>query len=149
MVGWIRKVMNFCWALRVQGTQQWLQVHYIDHICLSVCLFVCCHFTSIRQMLTQKRQLWIFFLFYTRNLSNQIGWCIHSHNYWMDVEPSPLSTPKVAWICIFSSWFSQYFLWFWEGEFDFLQSGALLGKDHFLYSHNVNVWFSCNNEGRN
>ena len=50
---------------------------YIDNICLFfVYLLVItfnCHFTSIRQMLTQKRQLWIFFLFYTKNLSNQIG----------------------------------------------------------------------------
>ena len=43
-------------------------------------------------------------------------------------------------IFIFSWLLSFHFIWHWQGEF-YWQSGASQIGDHFLYSHDLNVWF--------
>ena len=43
-------------------------------------------------------------------------------------------------VSIFSSPFSTHFLRCWQGEFDEKSSVSLAG-DHFIYSHNLYVWF--------
>ena len=42
--------------------------------------------------------------------------------------------------CIFSILFSIHFLRCWQGEFH-SQSIISLVRDHFLYSHHLNMWF--------
>ena len=43
-------------------------------------------------------------------------------------------------VCIFSIMFSIHFLRCWQGEFVEQSRTSLVG-DHFLYSHDLNVWF--------
>ena len=49
-----------------------------------------------------------------------------------------LSSLRSVWI--FSILLPRHFRGFWQGEF-VQQSGASLVSDHFLYSHDLNVWF--------
>ena len=42
-------------------------------------------------------------------------------------------------VCIFSILFSIHFLWYWQGEFVYQSRASLVG-DHFLYSHDLDVW---------
>ena len=49
-------------------------------------------------------------------------------------------------VCIFSILFSEHFLRCWQGEF-VKQSRAYLVGDHFLYSHDHNVWFTGDTVG--
>ena len=51
-------------------------------------------------------------------------------------------------VCIFSILFSEHFLRCWQREF-VKQSRAYLVGDHFLYSHDHNVWFRGDIVGRN
>ena len=50
--------------------------------------------------------------------------------------------------CIFSMLFFIHFLRCWQGEFVYWSKASLLG-DHFLHSHNLNVWFRCDIVRRN
>ena len=43
-------------------------------------------------------------------------------------------------VCIFSTLFLIHFLRCWQGEF-VCQSKGSFPRDHFLYSHDLNVWF--------
>ena len=49
-------------------------------------------------------------------------------------------------VCIFSILFSIHFPRCWQGEF-VKQSRASSKSDHFLYSHDLNLWFRGNMEG--
>ena len=50
--------------------------------------------------------------------------------------------------CIFSILFVIHFLRCWQGEFVCQSKGSFPG-DHFLYSHDLNVWFRNDIVGRN
>ena len=50
-------------------------------------------------------------------------------------------------VCIFSTLFFIHFLGCWQGEFVFQSKGFFPG-DHFLYSHDLNVWFWSDIVGR-
>lgn len=68
------------------------------------------------------------------------------------IQCSKLYTVKdwtLMWsVCIFSLLFSMHFLGYWHGEF-FDQPKAFLIGDHFLYSHDLNVWFRGDAARRN
>ena len=49
--------------------------------------------------------------------------------------------------CIFSTLFFIHFLRCWQGEF-VCQSKDSFASDHFLYSHDLNVWFRSDIVGR-
>ena len=51
-------------------------------------------------------------------------------------------------VCIFSILFIIHFLRCWQGEF-VCQSKGYFPGDHFLYSHDLNVWFKSDIVGRN
>ena len=51
-------------------------------------------------------------------------------------------------VCIFSTLFFIHFLRCWQGEFVCQSKGSFPG-DHFLYSHDLNVWFRSDIVGRN
>ena len=51
-------------------------------------------------------------------------------------------------VCIFSTLFFIHFLRYWQGEF-VCQSKNSFPGDHFLYSHDFNVWFRADIVGRN
>ena len=51
-------------------------------------------------------------------------------------------------VCIFSILLFIHFLRYRQGEFVY-QSKAYLVSDHFLYSHDLNVWFRDDNVRRN
>ena len=52
-----------------------------------------------------------------------------------------LTLYTLTWICIFFTLFFIHFLRCWQGEF-VCQSRGSFSDDHFLYSHDLNVWFS-------
>ena len=58
----------------------------------------------------------------------------------------PLYTLTSA--CAFSILFFDHFLWLWQREFGF-ESKASLFDDHFLYSHDLYVWFKGDNARKN
>ena len=60
----------------------------------------------------------------------------------------PLTLYTLTSVYIFSILFSIHFLWCWQGEF-VKQSRASLVGDHFFYSHDLNVCFDCDTDGRN
>ena len=51
-------------------------------------------------------------------------------------------------VCIISILFSAHLLMCWQREFVLQLKVSLVG-DYFLYSHDINVWFSGDNVGRN
>ena len=51
-------------------------------------------------------------------------------------------------VCTFSILFSIHFISYWQAEFIY-QSRVSLAGDHFLYSRDLNVWFSCDIVRRN
>ena len=57
-----------------------------------------------------------------------------------------LYTPTSA--CIFSILFFIHFLRCWQGDFVHQSKASLVG-DHFLYSHDLNMWFRADIVGRN
>ena len=52
-----------------------------------------------------------------------------------------LTLYTLTWICIFFTLFFIHFLRCWQGEF-VCQSRGSFSDDHFLYSHDLNVWSS-------
>ena len=52
-----------------------------------------------------------------------------------------LTLYTLTWICIFFTLFFIHFLRCWQGEF-VCQSRGSFSDDHFLYSHDLHVWFS-------
>ena len=59
-----------------------------------------------------------------------------------------LSLYTLTSVCIFSILFSIHFLICWPGEFVEQSRGSSV-DDHFLYSHDLNVWFMEDTERRN
>ena len=59
-----------------------------------------------------------------------------------------LSLHTLTSVCIFSVLFSIHFLICWPGEFVEQSRGSSV-DDHFLYSHDLNVWFMGDTERRN
>ena len=59
-----------------------------------------------------------------------------------------LTLYSITSVCIFSILLSRHFLRLWQGEF-VQQSRASLVGDHFLYSHDLDVWFRADVVWRN
>ena len=73
------------------------------------------------------------------------SWCVKPHTVfilWL------LTLYTLTSVCIFSILFFIHFPRCWQGEF-VIQSKVSLPGDHFLYSHDLNVWFRSDIVGRN
>ena len=62
--------------------------------------------------------------------------------------PLPLTLYTLKSVYIFSILFFIHFLRCWQGEFVYRSKASFVG-DHFLYSHNLNMWFRGNIVRRN
>ena len=71
----------------------------------------------------------------------EVGACTRSYGEFLNLY-------TLTSVCIFSILFSIDLLMCWQGEF-VQQSRLSLGGDHFLYSLDIDVWFSGDIIGRN
>ena len=74
---------------------------------------------------------------------SQSEFCIWNRGYILIIDTYTLTS-----VCIFSILALMHFLRCWQGEFVYQSKASFVG-DHFLYSQDLNVWFSGDNVGRN
>ena len=84
-------------------------------------------------------------------LTSRISLTIQSFFSWWSIIfiiLMSLTLYRLTSVFIFSTLFSAHLLMCWQREF-VQQSKVSLVGDYFLYSHDINVWFSGDNVGRN
>ena len=117
--------------------------------------FCCIAIIAVLTSSTLKSVCVFSILFYTSTFpkvpTSRISLTIKSFFSWWSIIfiiLMSLTLYRLTSVFIFSILFSAHLLMCWQREF-VQQSKVSLVGDYFLYSHDINVWFSGDNVGRN